>query len=100
MTAEQLAVWVAGLIASPLTQWVKKTFGDIEGWRALWTFFGVSIVLSLLALLLTTEISITAMLTDPIVTMQNFLAALVQVIGLATVIYKIWIDQPGRKETA
>jgi len=40
------------------------------------------------------------MLTDPIVTMQNFLAALVQVIGLATVIYKIWIDQPGRKETA
>jgi len=95
MTAEQLAVWIAGLLSSPLTQLVKKLFGDIRGWKALWTFFGVSVILSFLAQLLTTEISITAILLDPIATTQSFLEAFVQVIGLATVIYKIWVDRPG-----
>jgi len=95
MTAEQFAIWIAGLLSSPLTQWVKKLFGDIKGWKALWTFFGVSVVLSFLALFLTKEISTRAILSDPISTIESFLAALVQVIGLATVIYKIFLDQPG-----
>jgi len=52
MTAQELAVWIASLIASPLTQLIKKKLGW-SGWKALWLFFAVSCVLAFIAQVLT-----------------------------------------------
>jgi hypothetical protein len=94
MTAKDLSVWVASLLASPLTQLVKRKLGW-SGWKALWLFFAVSCLLAFLALVLTTELSIPAVVSDPVSTIEGFLAAIVQVVGLATIIYKVFVDQPG-----
>jgi len=94
MTAKDLGVWVASLLASPLTQLIKNKLGW-SGWRALWLFFAVSVILASVALILTTELSIPAVTEDPIATTQDLLAAIVQVVGLATIIYKVFVDQPG-----
>jgi|Deesub1362A_J573_1020465.scaffolds.fasta_scaffold92642_1 hypothetical protein len=94
MTAKEWAVWFASFIASPLTQLIKNRLGW-TGWKALYLFFAVSFVLSFFALYLKTEISIPAFREDPVATIEGLLAAFVQVMGLATVIYKIFIDKPG-----
>jgi len=94
MTAKELAVWVASLISSPLTQLIKKQLGW-SGWKALWLFFIVSFVLAFAALYLTTELSIPAIVEDPATSLQSLLATFMQIIGLATVLYKIFVDQPG-----
>jgi len=94
MTAKDLGVWVASLLASPLTQLIKEKLGW-SGWRALWLFFAVSFILAATALVLTTELSIPEIAEDPITTIQDLLAAITQVVGLATIIYKVFVDQPG-----
>jgi len=94
MTAEQLAVWIASLISSPLTQFIKKQLGW-TGWKALWLFFAVSFVLAAIALYLTGELNIPAIVVDPIAIIQSFLTAFMQIVGLATVLYKLFVDQPG-----
>jgi len=94
MTAKDLGVWAASLLASPLTQLIKKKLG-FSGWRALWLFFAVSCVLAFIALVLTTELSLPAIVEDPISTIEDFLAAITQVVGLASILYKIFVDQPG-----
>jgi hypothetical protein len=99
MTAQELAVWIASLIASPLTQLIKKKLGW-SGWKALWLFFAVSCVLAFIAQVLTTELSLPAVVEDPVSTIEGFLAAIVQVVGLATIIYKIFVDQPGASDLA
>jgi len=63
MTAQELAVWIASLIASPLTQLIKKKLGW-SGWKALWLFFAVSCVLAFIAQVLTTELSLPAVVED------------------------------------
>jgi len=99
MTAKELGVWVASLLASPLTQLIKKKL-SWSGWRALWLFFAVSVILASVALVLTTELSIPKVSEDPVSSIEGVLAAIVQVVGLATIIYKIFVDQPGASDLA
>jgi len=93
MTAEELAVWVASLIASPVTQFVKKTLGW-NGWKALYLFFAISFLLTFTAQYLTTEISLPKFVEDPVAMIESLLAAFMHVMGLATVVYKVFVDQP------
>jgi len=94
MTAQQLAVWIASIIDAPLTQFIKKQLGW-AGWKALWLFFAVSFILAAIALFVTGELNIPAIVVDPVATIQSFLVAFMQIVGLATVLYKLFVDQPG-----
>jgi len=93
MTAEQLAVFVAGLIASPLTQLVKRIL-SLSGWKALYTFFIVAFLLAAFAMVLTGELSVPEFVEDPIAMSVNLGEALSSVFGLATVVYKVFIAHP------
>jgi len=94
MTAQQLAVWIASIISSPLTQLIKKRLGW-TGWKALWLFFAVSFLLAAIALYATGELNLPKIAVDPLAAIESFLAAFVQIVGLATVLYKLFVDQPG-----
>jgi len=93
MTAEQLAVFVAGLIASPLTQLIKKILG-LAGWKALYAFFLVAFLLAAGAMFLTGELSVPKFVEDPVAMLTNLGEALASVFGLATVVYKVFIAHP------
>jgi len=92
MTAEQLATWIAGLIASPLYQLIKVKLGW-SGWKAFYAFFVVAFVLAGVSMALTTELKI-PLTEDPIATITSFIEAFVTVFGLSQLVYKIFIAQP------
>ena len=94
VTAEMLALFVAGLFAPYLTQGLKKLFGNVEALPAVWLSFGVSIVVAALALVATGELGWVTPPTDPTQTFV-WLAKYVGVIyGLATLVYKNIIKRP------
>jgi len=93
MTAEKLATFVAGLIASPLYQLIKIKLGW-SGWKAFYAFFVVAFVLAAISMALTTELSIPVLTEDPIATITSFIEAFVSIFGLSQLIYKIFIAHP------
>ena len=94
MTAEQLALFVAGLIAPFLTQLLKKWFGDLEAKPALWVSFGASAALAAVALFLTGGFKIACDLGNPLTCITGIVEAIGVVFGLATVIYKFFMSKP------
>ena len=94
MTAEQLALFVAGLIAPFLAQLLKKWFGGIEAKAALWVAFGASAVLAALAMLLTGGLAFACDLSNPLGCIAGVLESVGVVFGLATVIYKFFLSKP------
>jgi peptidoglycan biosynthesis protein MviN/MurJ (putative lipid II flippase) len=93
MTAEVFALFLAGLIAPFLTQQLKKWFGGLEDARALWTAFGVSFALAVLAQLLTGELAVACVAGDPVGCMSSILQAAMVAFGLATLIYKAFLGK-------
>ena len=94
MTAEQLALFVASLVAPFLIQYLKKWFGNLEAVNALWVAFGTSVVLGGLALFLTGGLGLACDLSDPLHCVAGAIEAVGVVFGLATVIYKFFLAQP------
>lgn len=93
MTAEQLALFVGGLIAPFLIQYLKKWFGDVEAKAALWVALGVSAALAAACQLLTGGFAVDCT-TGPVGCIAGILEAIGVVFGLATVIYKFFLSQP------
>lgn len=94
MTAEQLALFVASLIAPFAIQYLKKWFGDLEAVPALWVAFGTSVVLAGGALFLTGGLGLACDLSDPLHCIAGALEAVGVVFGLATVVYKFFMSRP------
>lgn len=95
VTAELLALFVAGLIAPYLTQLLKILFGNTEGTRALWLSFGVAILISAVALLLTGEMGWVTPPTEPTLAFAWFAKYVGVVYALSTLVYKNLISRPG-----
>ena len=80
MGAQAFAVFVAGLVAPFVIQVIKNYFGQNDK-GALWLAFGVSVVIAVVALLVTGELPSVA---DP----TQLGAAIGVVFSIATVVYK------------
>jgi len=93
MTAEQLATFVAGLIASPLYQLIKVKLGW-TGWKAWYTFFIFAIVLAAASMALTTELNMLELTEDPIATTASLIETFLAVFGIGQLVYKIFIAHP------
>ena len=91
ITGEGLALLIAGLIAPYLTQLLKKWFGGLEARPALWLAFGVSILVSVLALLATGALGWTAPPTEPVAAIGWFAKMAGSVFALATLVYHQFI---------
>ena len=82
MDAQTLALFIAGILAPYITELLKR--GQVEGKKALWLAFVVSVVLAIGALLVTGGLSV----SDP----TQFAGAAGAVFSLATIIYKQFIS--------
>lgn len=94
MTAEMFALFVAGVVAPYLTQVLKKFFGDTEGITALWLSFGVSVGISVAALVLTGELGWVSMPANPTAAIGWFVKYAGVIYALSTLIYKNLIGRP------
>lgn len=86
MTAEMVGLFFAGLIAPVLVQWLKK--GKIEGRAALYLTFGVSALLAVACMLVTSELPPVGPAGDPVTLIASILEAAGVVFALATLLYK------------
>ncbi len=97
VTAEALALILAGFVAPYLAQLLKRLFGDVEAMAALWLSFAVSVVLAGVAMLITGRLGWSAPPTDPVGLLTWIFELGLAVFGLATMIYKTWISKPEKK---
>jgi len=93
MTGQALALFIVGLAAPFIIQQLKKLFGGLEDWRALWVAFGVSFALAALCQLGTGELAINCVAGDPAGCTASVLEAGLVVFGLATVVYKTLLSK-------
>lgn len=93
MTAQTLALFIAGVIAPILTQWLKR--GKIEGRAALYLTFGVSTLLAVVCMLVTGELPSLGSVGDPILLITSILEAAGVVFALATLLYKTFRPEPS-----
>ncbi|MCK9355722.1 MAG: hypothetical protein M0R22_01015 [Dehalococcoidia bacterium] len=70
MWSEAVVQLLAGAIAVPVCQWLKKTF-KLDGTRMLWAAVLISIVLSVAVSVLTGAGGITEILTNPALMLQG-----------------------------
>jgi len=94
MTAEQLGLFIAGLVAEFLTWFINKRLGW-KDWKAFWAFYIVALVIAVIALFLTTELSLTLIREDPVASMASILTASCTAAGLGNLIYKVFVNPPG-----
>ena len=94
VTAEMLALFVAGLIAPYLTQFVKKLFGDHGGVPAVWLSFGVAMAISAVALILTGGLGWITPPTEPTAAFEWFAKYVGVIYALSTLVYKNLISRP------
>lgn len=87
ITARALAMMIAGIVTPYLTQWLKKLFGGLEAKSALWVAFGVSVGVSVAALLFTGGMGWTPPLDEPVQTVTWFVEHVGVVFALATLVY-------------
>lgn len=82
MSAEALAVFLAGIVAPFVVEFLKR--GNLTGRIALWLAFGTSVVLAFMALLVTGGFDVGAIMADP----TQLVGAVGIVFSLATLVYK------------
>jgi len=86
MTAETLALFLSGLVASPLIQFVKERLGW-EGAKAEWLSYIVCVVLALISLLASGELTLAFVTSEPVTFIAQLGVLFAAVLGLATIIY-------------
>lgn len=94
MTAEVLAIFIAGLVASPFIQFIKEK-ANVSGTVALWLTWILCGAIALVAQIATGELSLAMAIADPAVFFTELGLAFSAVLGLATIVYKAKFDQPG-----
>lgn len=98
ITAEALALLLAGFVAPILAQWLKRFFGDVEALPALWLSFATAVVIAVIALFITGVLGWSAPPLDPIGLFSWFGELALAVFGLATLVYKNLIKKPESNE--
>lgn len=91
MTAEQIAIFLAGLFAPFLIQLLKG--GKIKGTSALWLTFGISFVLAGVAEWLTGGLKLAINAGDPIAAMDAVQEAFLIIFTLSQGVYKFFQDK-------
>lgn len=91
MDSNSLAIAIAAFIAPLVTQLAKKYFGNSEGTDAAFLFFGVSVVIAVVALFLSNGLQFDV--SSPEKLAGTVATAIVGVIGLGTVVYNIFKPQ-------
>ena len=94
VTAEALALLLAGFVAPYLAQVLKRLFGDVEAMPALWLSFVVSVLLAAVAMLITGALGWSMPPLDPIGLVSWVFELGLMVFGLATLVYKNLISKP------
>ncbi|MFH1486720.1 MAG: hypothetical protein ABIH46_11670 [Chloroflexota bacterium] len=93
-TAEALALLLAGVIGSALSEILKKVFGNVDGPKALYLTMAVSVVLAGGAMWLTGELGFSDGVPtgSPVEFISWLLEIGAAVFAVATVVYKKLID--------
>jgi len=94
MTAEALAILVAGIIAPLFIQFIKERLGW-AGWKAQWLAWGLCVLIAALSLFATRQLGIQPWPTEPASFIATLGVYITAIVGLANIIYKAKFDQPG-----
>lgn len=94
MNAEILAIFIAGLVASPFIQFLKEK-ANVSGRAALWMTWILCILIALFAQIATGELGLGMAISDPAVFFTELGLAFSAVLGLATIVFKLKFSPPG-----
>lgn len=95
--AQTVAFVILGILAAPVTQFVKNAFGNPEGQKAAFVFYGTSFVIALIAIAVTTGFQFDV--SSPETFVPQLVNAFLAVIALGTIVYNQFKTQLKTMET-